>query len=83
MKLVDGGEEKSINVRAWSSALVREMTRKRNIEAIFADAARRARDHDEWMALPWRVRAWRTIRPRIEAFRVRLGEIIAGQKFDE
>lgn len=72
----------SINTRAWSSALAKEMTRKRNIEALFADTALRVRTHNEWMALPWRVRVWRTIRPRIEAVRVRLGEIIAGKKFD-
>lgn len=44
----------------------------------------RAQMHAEWMARPWYQRAWLKFRnSQVPAARERLGEIIAGRRFDE
>ena len=43
----------------------------------------RERMRQEWLALPWYTRAWRRTKSRARSARRRLGEIIAGERFDD
>jgi hypothetical protein len=63
-----------LNHKIWQDELNRQLTRQLHFMSLIKDKS---------PPLPWYRRKWNLLRYRVSEFRERVGEVVAGRRFDD